>query len=174
MCFRACSPHTALCATAWRWVCYYLGGGHETREIRDTISYLKGFWEEMSSTLLVRWSHRQNGDCLKCNFIKSRSVCEAGCENNELNDKVPMNTPGKNKHSTCSCFLFLICTDIVTQKPEWLSPWAPSVSGNNTFDLKPVHVKNVAGYVTIMCVKHCQSFTPPSCPVLSVSTGWRP
>lgn len=121
----------------------------------------------MSSTLLDRWSHRQNGDCLKCNFIKSRSVCEAGCENNELNDKVPMNTPGKNKHSTCSCFLFLICTDIVTQKPEWLSAWAPSVSGNNTFDLKPVHVKNVAGYVTIMCVKHCQSFTPPSCPVLS-------
>lgn len=159
-----CSPHTALCATACRWVCYYLGGDHETREIRGTISHFKGFWEEMSCTLLVRWSHRQNGDCLKCNCIKSCSVCEMlqqeGCEYNEMNDKVPINTlnlfllPLFDLHWYCE-----------TKKTEWLSAWTPSVSGNNTFDLKPVHVKNVLGDVTIMCFEHCQSFTHPSCPV---------
>lgn len=161
----------SFCATVCRWVCYYLGGDHETREIRGTISYLKGFWKEMSCTLLVRWSCRQNGDCLKCNCIKSCSVCETLQQRGWLwvqwdEWRSTHKHPGlKQTHSTCSCFLFLICIDIVKQKTEWLSAWAPSVSGNNTFDLKPVHVKNELGYVPVMCFEHCQRFTHPSCPV---------
>lgn len=58
-------------------VCWCQGGDQETREIRGTIKFLKGFWEEMSSSsVLGRWSGRQDGDRLKPDWIKACDACE--------------------------------------------------------------------------------------------------
>lgn len=57
-------------------MCRCQGGDQETREIRGTIKFLKGFWEEMSCSLADRWSGRPKGDCLKPDQIKSCDVCE--------------------------------------------------------------------------------------------------
>lgn len=42
-----------LCQCYWMWWCQ--GGDQETQGIRGTIKFLKGFWEEMSCSLLDTW-----------------------------------------------------------------------------------------------------------------------
>lgn len=62
------------CVINSRWahvaaVCVCQGGDQQSREIRDTIKFLKGFSEEMRRRTPDRWSSRQNRDWVWLNYV---------------------------------------------------------------------------------------------------------
>lgn len=106
--FSAVKPHlhvyrAQLCVELCDWICYRLGGDQETREIRGTIRFLKAFerkwavlcWtDDRTVRLEAVWSVIELNLVV---FVRHYNRA-SGCEYNDVNGEVSINTPVKNKH----------------------------------------------------------------------------